>query len=481
MNVIEEFFEQEFFTSFLQISKPLTFVFIAVLIGLFVGMKMIEKKRVSFSTRMIIATVVGLVLGLIIQLVAGIPDKPMDIKFVEEVTTWFGLFGGGFIDLIKMLVIPIIMVSIMHVIMNMKDGANLGRLTKHTLIVTVVMVTISVLVGLGVGSLFDVGSTVTAPNIDGEATSREVSNIVGTIRGLIPSNPFKSMVEVNIISLVIVSAFFGVAAKRMSKKYMDVVKPFFDLINALQKIIMSVAMAIIKWMPFAVIPLLANTIASRGLSSILDVGIFIVALYISVAVMFVIQIGVIAFFGYNPKSYLKKSSAAMILAFTSRSSVGSLPLTIETLVNKLGVNEGTASFVAGFGTTAGMQGCAGVFPALVIIFVANVGGIPMDASFIITAIIVIVIGSFGIAGIPGAATMAASVTLSGTGLTSQFHLVSPIIAIDPIIDMGRTLLNVTGSLSNALIVDKLLGTVDMDLYNSKDGKILDKSSNEDSL
>ena len=451
-----------FFKEFLMISELKTIIFILVLFCLFFGMKMIEKKKVPFSTRMIIATVVGLVLGIIIQVVSGFAKDPMEITFVVETTKWYSLFGNGFIDLIRMLVIPLIMVSIIHVIINMKDGADIGNLTKKTLTVTVIMVSISVIVGLAVGMLFKVGSSMTLQ--EGSAEIKEVKTIVDTLRGLIPSNPAQAMVDVNIIALVIISAFFGIATKRMSKKYMDVVKPFIDLINALQKIIMSIAMTIIKWMPYAVIALLANTIAQRGIESIKEVGIFIIALYVSVIIMFIIQLIAISLFGINPLIYLKKGVSVMVLAFTSRSSVGCLPLTIETLVDKMGVNDGTASFVGGFGTTAGMQGCAGVFPALLLVFVCNITGTPMDITFIVMALVVIVIGSFGIAGIPGTATMAASVALSGVGMASLFPSISPILAIDPIIDMGRTLLNVTGSMTNALIVDKTLGQLNMEHY-----------------
>ncbi len=451
-----------FFEEFLMISDIKTVIFILVLFALFYGMKIIEKKKVAFSTRMIIATVIGLILGVAVQVVSGFAKDPMEITFVAETTKWYSLFGNGFIDLIRMLVIPLIMVSIIHVIVNMKDGANIGALTKKTLTVTVIMVAISVIVGLSVGMLFKVGSSMSVEQ--GSAEIKEVTTIVDTLRGLIPSNPAKAMVDVNIIALVIISAFFGVGAKRMTKKYMDVVKPFIDLINALQKIIMSIAMTIIKWMPYAVIALLANTIAQRGIESIKEVGIFIIALYVSVIIMFIIQLIAISLFGINPIIYLKKGVAVMVLAFTSRSSVGCLPLTIETLVDKMGVNDGTASFVGGFGTTAGMQGCAGVFPALLLVFVCNVTGTPMDITFIIMALVVIVIGSFGIAGIPGTATMAASVALSGVGMASLFPTISPILAIDPIIDMGRTLLNVTGSMTNALIVDKSLGQLNMEHF-----------------
>lgn len=457
-----------FFTDFLMLSDLRTLLCIVLLVGLFAVMHRLQKKKVNFSKRMIIGTILGLVLGLIIQFISGFSNDPMQITFVAETTKWYGLIGNGFIDLIRMLVIPLVMVSIIHVIINMKEGANIGKLTKNAMIVTMTMVIIAVLVGLGVGMAFGVGKGMAV--VGGSAEIKEVTNVVDTLRGLLPANPVKAMVDVNIIALVIMAVFFGMGAKRMSKKYFDIVKPFFDLINALQKIIMSVAMTIIKYMPYAVIALLANTIAQRGLASILEVGIFIIALYVAVAIMFVIQLIALAIFGVNPVIYMKKALPVMILAFTSRSSVGALPLTIETLTDKLGVNDGTASFVAGFGTTAGTQGCAGVFPALLLIFVANVNGMPIDITFIAMSVIVVALGSLGIAGIPGTATMAASVALSGVGLASSFPVVSPILAIDPIVDMGRTLINVTGSMVNAIIVDRTLGQMDMEHFRKEVSK-----------
>ncbi|MGL4211338.1 MAG: cation:dicarboxylate symporter family transporter, partial [Cetobacterium somerae] len=349
-----------FFEQFLMISDLKTVGFLVALLVILFLINMLPKKKFNFSAKVMVATVVGLILGLAIQFVAGFPENPMNLTFVKETTLWYSLLGGGFISLIRMLVIPLVMVSIIHVIINMKEDANLGDLVKRSLIITLVMVAISVGVGLLLGNLFEVGKVSTdavqAVATEGGRKIREVSNIVDTLKALIPSNPVEAMVKLNIVGLVIFSAVVGVAAKRMSKKYMDTVKPFFDLINASQKIIVSMAMSIIRWMPLAVVPLLANTIAQKGIGAIAEVGKFIAVLYLATAVMFVIQMIAVSFFGLNPFTYVKKSISLMILAFTSRSSVGCLPVTISTLTNKLGVSESTASFVASFGTTAGMQG-----------------------------------------------------------------------------------------------------------------------------
>lgn len=456
-----------FFKQFLMISDIKTIIFLIALVAIIMVINRLPKERFNFSAKVMTATFIGLILGLVIQVVAGFPHDPMKLTFVRETTLWYSLLGGGFISLIRMLVIPLVMVSIIHVIINMKEDANLGSLVKRTLTISLAMVAISVAVGLVFGILFKVGKFDEATSVitEGGRQIREVKNIVDTLKALIPSNPVEAMVNLNIVGLVIFSSIVGVAAKRMSKKYMAIVKPFFDLINAFQKIIVSMAMSIIKWMPAAVVPLLANTIAQKGVHAIAEVGKFIVVLYLAVAVMFIVQMIAVAVFGMNPFTYVKKCTSLLLLAFTSRSSVGCLPVTISTLTNKLGVTESTASFVGSFGTTAGMQGCAGVFPALTIVFVTHMSGHSIDMTMFAMAVIVVAISSLGIAGIPGTATMAASVGLSGTGLAALFPLINPILAIDPIIDMPRTMLNVIGSVTNALMVDKSLGLINMDTYN----------------
>ena len=454
-----------FFKEFLKISDVKTIIFLVVLGVILFALNKLPKKKFSFSAKVMVATVIGLVLGLVIQFTAGFTNNPMELTFVAETTLWYSLLGGGFISFIRMLVIPLVMVSIIHVIINMKEDAKLGALVKRTLVITLVMVAISVTLGIFLGKIFNVGHVEQAVAAEGVNKIREVKNIVDTLKALIPANPVEAMVNLNIVGIVIFSAMLGVAAKRMSKKYMEIVSPFFALINAMQKIIVSMAMSIIKWMPLAVVPLLANTIAQKGISAIVEVSKFILVLYLAVAVMFVIQMIAVAMFGLNPITYVKKCISLLILAFTSRSSVGCLPVTISTLTNKLGVSESTASFVGSFGTTAGMQGCAGIFPALTIVFVTNMSGHNVDLTLIVMSIIVVSIGSLGIAGIPGTATMAASVGLSGTGLAGLFPLVNPILAIDPIIDMPRTMLNVIGSVTNAIMVDKSLGQINLSVYN----------------
>lgn len=456
--------ESSFLSQFLMITDIKTVIFIAVLIGTFYIVKQFEKKKVKFSTRTIYATIIGLILGVIIQLVAGLPEDPSGVTWLQEVTKWYGLFGSGFMDLLKMLVVPMVFVSILRVIINMGEGDDLGKLTFKSLGMLLMTTAIAAIVGIVVGNVMKlgVGTDIVAAS---DTELREITPLVDTLRGLLPSNPVASMADGNIVAIIIFATFLGLAVKRLSKKYLDVIKPFIDLVEAFYKIIVSVAMTVIKFMPYAVVALLANTITARGLSSMISVVQFIVALYISVAIMFIIHLVIITINGLNPITYIKNAAEPLLLAFTSRSSLGTLPVTIEALTKHQGVEEGVASFTASLGANMGMNGCAGIYPALMAVTIANMAGVEMNASFYAMLLVVITISSLGIAGLPGTATMAVSVVLSGVGIGSYFPLAGGILAIDPILDMGRTMLNVNGSTTTAVIVGKSLKKLDKEVFN----------------
>lgn len=452
-----------FLSDFIMITSFKTVAFIIVLLAVLFGVNVMAKKKVKFSTRMIVSTIVGLILGVIIQIVAGFPNNPGEVQWITEVNKWYGLVGYGFMDLLKMLVVPLIFVSIIRVIINMKAGENLGKLTTRSILTLLGTTTIAAIVGIVVGNLFKLG--VSSTIIEGTNEIREITPVVDTLRGLLPSNPVAAMAEGNVVAVVIFAAFIGNSMKILNKKYSDVIQPVTDLVNASYKIITSLAMTVIKFMPYAVVALLANTIAGRGISAIKEVVGFILALYVSIIIVFIIHLIIIAILGLNPITYVKNAMEPLILAFTSRSSLGTLPVTIEALTDKMGVDNGIASFVGSLGSNMGMNGCAAIYPALMAVTLANMSGTKMDVSFYGMLIVIIVIGSLGIAGLPGSATMAVSVAISGMGMGAYFPLAGGIIAIDPILDMGRTMLNVNGTMVTAVAVGKSFNKVDKEIYN----------------
>ena len=453
--------DSTFLSQFVMITSFKSVAFIAILVGLFLVVNKI-KKKLNFTKLMLVSTTLGIGLGFIIQYVARFPKDPSAVTWLNEVTKWYGLVGYGFMDLLKMLVVPLVLVSIIRVIMNMNQGENLGKLTSRTVFMLLGTTAVAATIGLIVGNLFNLG--VGSEVIQASTEIREITPVVDTLRGLLPSNIVASMSNGNIVAVVIFAAFIGLAIKRLNKKHSEVIKPFIDLVEAFYKIIVSVSITVIKMMPYAVIALMANTIAQNGIESIIEVFNFIIALYVSVFIMFGVHLVIISLNGLNPITYIKNVSKPLILAFTSRSSLGTLPVTIETLTENVGVESGTASFVGSLGANMGMNGCAGIYPSLMIVTIANMAGIEMNFSFYAMSLIVITIGSLGIAGLPGTATMAVSVVLSGMGLGQYFPLAGGILAIDPILDMGRTMLNVNGAMTSAITVASSLDKVDKKIF-----------------
>ena len=439
-----------FFSQFLLITNFNTTLMMMLLIGLFLLVNKLSKKY-KFNKLMLISIFLGLVLGVIIQAIGKFPKDPSKVSWINEVISWYGLFGNGFMDLLKMIVMPLILTSIIRVIMNMKED-DLGKLTFKTMGMFFITTAMASIIAIVVANLFKLGINVELINSSNEI--REIVSLPNTIRDLLPSNPVEAMVNGNTVAVVIFATFIGLAIRRLSKKYLDIIKPFKDFIEAFYKIIVSISITIIKLMPYAVIPLLSSTIASRGVESLLGVIDFIIALYISTVLMFIVHLLIVWMKGINPITYIKSTSKALILAFTSRSSLGTLPVTVEVLTENLEVESGTASFVTSLGSNMGMNGCAGIYPALVSVMIANMAGVEMNFTFYVMLIIVITISSLGIAGIPGSATMSVSVVVSGMGMGTYFSLAGAIIAIDPILDMARTMLNVNGTMTTSIVVDR---------------------------
>lgn len=439
-----------FLSEYLLLGNFKTVLFLIILIATFFINKKMQVKKINFTFRMIASIAMGVTIGILIQFLAGFPEIPSDISWVKEVTSWYGFFGSGFMDLLKMIVVPIVFISIVKLIINMK-GKNLGKLTIKTIAMLMITTIISAAIGVIVANIFNIGSDMQMIS-NSEEQLREVTTIVKTLRDLIPSNPFAAMVNANVVGVIIFAAFIGFATRRINEKQPEVVDVFIKWVEGAYSIINSIAMTIIKFMPYAVTALMANTIASNGLSSVIVVMDFTVALYVSVAIMFVIHLVIISMNGINPIKYIKNAFEPIALAFTSRSSLGTMPVTVKTLIEKFKIDEGTATLTASLGANMGMNGCAGIYPALAVVTIANMLGINMDISFYVMLMIVIAISSLGIAGIPGTATIALALTLSGMGMGEYFPLLGGIIAIDPILDMGRTMLNVNGAIATAITV-----------------------------
>ena len=437
-------------------------VILIAILGLLIHININLKKKFKFSTRIIISTVLGMIIGIIFKSTLGILPVEESEKALSIVSAAVSLVGKGFSSLLKMIVLPLVGISVYNSIINSKSKNKLKELSTKSVAYYTITVAISAIIGLIIALSLGLGKGMFLPEgIEAWTGKGEYKGIVDVIVSFIPSNIFKALTETSVVGLVIFSGFMGFATNRVGDKNPEKIKPLKDLSASLFEVMTSVTITIIKIIPYGVAALMFDLTASYGINVFKNLLLYILVMVISLIFVFIMQTINLIIHAINPIKYYKKTLPALLLAFSSTSSLGTLPLTIETLENGVGVSTGTANFTATLGTTIGMNACAGAFPAVVAVMVANMQGIPITPVFLLSLIVVIVLGSFGMAGVPGTAYIATTVVLGGMGL--PFAPVALILPIDSIIDMGRTMINVNGAMVISTVIDKELGTFESKL------------------
>ena len=437
-------------------------VILIAILGLLIHININLKKKFKFSTRIIISTVLGMIIGIIFKSTLGILPVEESEKALSIVSAAVSLVGTGFSSLLKMIVVPLVGISVYNSIINSKSKNKLKELSTKSVAYYTITVAISAIIGLIIALSLGLGKGMFLPEgVEAWTGKGEYKGIVDVIVSFIPSNIFKALTETSVVGLVIFSGFMGFATNRVGDKNPEKIKPLKDLSASLFEVMTSVTITIIKIIPYGVAALMFDLTASYGINVFKNLLLYILVMVISLIFVFIMQTINLIIHAINPIKYYKKTLPALLLAFSTTSSLGTLPLTIETLENGVGVSTGTANFTATLGTTIGMNACAGAFPAVVAVMVANMQGTPITPVFLLSLIVVIVLGSFGMAGVPGTAYIATTVVLGGMGL--PFAPVALILPIDSIIDMGRTMINVNGAMVISTVIDKELGTFESKL------------------
>lgn len=284
----------------------------------------------------------------------------------------------------------------------------------------------------------------------------------------IPRNPFAELTGANptsIISVVIFAAILGSAALQLLKDDAERGPRVVQGIDTLQAVVMKLVRQVMKLTPYGVLALMTTVVASSNLQDIIKLGGFVVASYLGLAIMFVVHALILALVGINPLRFFRKVWPVLTFAFTSRSSAASIPLNVEAQTRRIGIPDAIASFSASFGATIGQNGCAGLYPAMLAVMVAPTVGInPFDPIWITTLIGVVTISSAGVAGVGGGATFAALIVLPAMGL--PVTLVALLISVEPLIDMGRTALNVNGAMTAGAVTSQLLRQTDRQILDA---------------
>lgn len=283
---------------------------------------------------------------------------------------------------------------------------------------------------------------------------------------LLPANPFLDLTgarSTSTIAVVIFAAFLGFSYLRVVRKDEETSKTIKKLIESIYSLVMGVVTIVLRLTPFGILAIMARTVATSDFAAIYNLGKFVLASYVALIVVFFIHLLIISLSGLSPIMYIKKSAETLLFAFTSRSSAGTLPLNLKTQIDRFGVPDGIANFAGSFGLSIGQNGCAGVYPAMLAVMIAPTVGInPLNPSFILTVIFVVAISSFGVAGVGGGATFAAIIVLSALDL--PIALAGVLISVEPLIDMGRTALNVSGSMVAGITTSRVTGELNKETY-----------------
>lgn len=442
----------------------LTLINIIVLVIFIVILHMMARKHISFAKRVFTALGIGIVFGVLLHLVYGTHSN-----VITSTSDWFNIVGQGYVALLQMIVMPLIFISIVAAFTKIQIGEKFAKIGSLIFIFLIGTVTIAAIVGVVYALMFGLdASTINLGNAEqarGSEIAKQAKDLTAhtlpqQILELLPKNPFLDFTgqrATSTIAVVIFASFIGFAYLRVARKQPDHGELLKRAIDAIYSLVMAIVTFVLRLTPYGVLAIMANTLSTSDFGAIWTLGKFLIASYAALITMYIIHLIILSLLGISPIRYIKKTLEVLIFAFTSRSSAGTLPLNVQTQTRRLGVPEGIANFAATFGLSIGQNGCAGIYPAMLAIMVAPVANVEIDLQFIVTLIAVVIISSFGVAGVGGGATFASILVLSTLNL--PVALAGVLISVEPLIDMGRTALNVNDSMLAGTGTAKLTKTL----------------------
>ncbi|HCW8387218.1 TPA: L-cystine transporter [Staphylococcus aureus] len=455
----------------------LTLINIIVLVIFIVILHMMARKHISFAKRVFTALGIGIIFGVLLHLIYGTHSN-----IITSTSDWFNIVGQGYVALLQMIVMPLIFISIVAAFTKIQIGKKFAKIGSLIFVFLIGTVTIAAIVGVVYALVFGLdASTINLGNAEqarGSEIAKQAKDLTAhtlpqQILELLPKNPFLDFTgqrATSTIAVVIFASFIGFAYLRVARKQPDHGELLKRAIDAIYSLVMAIVTFVLRLTPYGVLAIMANTLSTSDFGAIWTLGKFLIASYAALITMYIIHLIILSLLGISPIRYVKKTLEVLIFAFTSRSSAGALPLNVQTQTRRLGVPEGIANFAATFGLSIGQNGCAGIYPAMLAIMVAPVANVEIDLQFIVTLIAVVIISSFGVAGVGGGATFASILVLSTLNL--PVALAGVLISVEPLIDMGRTALNVNDSMLAGTGTAKLTKHWDKDTFESNDSAAL---------
>ena len=391
-------------------------------------------KKIGFGNQCLLALILGLVAGHLLP---------------QNIVDFIVPFGDAFLKLLKLVIVPLTFSTIVASFSKLENMAMVRKLGLNTLLWFIITALIASSIGVIVGSIINPGLGISLANSAVEYVPRTIPSISATFLDMVPGNLIGQIAEGKVIPVIIFAIFFGIAITSMHEKG-ETIKNFF---HEFSEVMFKITRKIIRLSPIGIFALLTEVGSQYGIETILPLIKFIVAIYVACILQILVYGLLISAFGRkNPWIFFKQFWPAMITAFTTSSSLGTLPVTLETLVDRVKLKPQVAGFVAPLGATMKMDGCGAIYPAIVCVLTANLLHIDLSLQQYILIIITSAIATIGTAGVPGTASIMATVVLVSVGLPLQG--LALVIGIDKIVDMIRTMTNVTGTGAVSVIVNK---------------------------
>ena len=395
-----------------------------------------EKKKMSLAMQIFIAMLLAIFTGLLLQ------------GRAEFATNFIKPFGTIFLNLVKFIVVPIVLFSIMCGIISMKDIRKVGSIGLKTVVFYLCTTAFAVTIGLIGGNLFK-GLFPVIATTDLSYEAKEATSFMDTLVNIFPSNFFKPLVDANMLQVIVMAVLLGFSIILVGEKNARVVSAFNDL----NDIFMKCMELILKLSPIGVFCLLCPIIATNGTAIIGSLAMVLLTAYICYVfhAVLVYSLSVRAMGGMSPAKFFKGMMPAIIFAFSSASSVGTLPINLDC-TQKLGAKKEVASFVLPLGATINMDGTA-IYQGVCAIFIAACYGIQLTLPQMLTIVLTATLASIGTAGVPGAGMVMLAMVLTSVGLPVDG--IALVAGVDRIFDMGRTCVNITGDAACAIVVSNL--------------------------
>jgi Na+/H+-dicarboxylate symporter len=435
-----------------------------------------ERKPVRFRTPSFgVQVLIGLVLGVVLGLVArSMGADGVDATTGEVDPNWLtetlSIVGGTFVTLLRAVVPPLVFLAIVASIANLRDVTGAARLAWRTLAWFAITALIAVVIGIVLGLVLQPGDH-TSVTSDAASAPSTTGSWLDFLTGLVPANVLglegydngdgSVGFSFNVLQILVVSIAVGIATLKVG----EAAEPFLGFVRSALAVVQKVLWWIILLAPVATVGLLGNAVASYGWDALGSLGMFTLAVYAGLALVVAgVYPALLRIHGLSVRQFFTGAWPAISLAFVSRSSIGTMPVTESVTERNLGVPRSYASFAVPLGATTKMDGCASIYPAISAIFVAQVFGLDLSITDYVLIAFVSVIGSAATAGVTGATVML-TLTLSTLGLPLEG--VGLLLAIDPILDMGRTAVNVAGQALVPTLVAKREGILDLEAYNAR--------------